>query len=93
MFIREVKNRSGSVSIQIISKNLGRYKVVRTVGCATTRQEIDTLKKKAKQELEAIKEQPSLFLKTQYFMSDFFMLCLYLAMDLSRCATKLLDRR
>lgn len=61
MFIREVKNRSGSISIQIISKDSGRYKVVRTIGCATTRQEIDTLKIKAKQELENIKRQPSLF--------------------------------
>lgn len=61
MFIREVKNRSGSVSIQIISKKSGRYKVVKTIGCATTRQEIDTIKRRAKQELEAIKQQPSLF--------------------------------
>src|SRR5690625_1102081 len=61
MFIREVKNRSGSVSIQIISKSSGKYKVVRTVGCATTRQEIDGLKIKAKQELEKIRRQPSLF--------------------------------
>ena len=61
MFIREVKNRSGSVSIQIISKSSGKYKVVRTVGCATTRQEIDDLKIKAKQELEKIRRQPSLF--------------------------------
>lgn len=34
MFIRELKNRSGSVSIQIISKARGRYKVVKTIGCA-----------------------------------------------------------
>lgn len=61
MFIREVKNRSGSVSIQIISKDSGKYKVVKTIGCGTTRQEIEELKIKARQELVNIKKQPSLF--------------------------------
>lgn len=61
MFIREAKNRSGSVSIQIISKDSGKYKVVKTIGCATTRQEIDILKIKERQELERIRKQPVLF--------------------------------
>lgn len=61
MFIREVKNRSGSTSIQIISKDSGKYKVVKSIGCANTRQEIETLKSKAQHELEKIRKQPSLF--------------------------------
>lgn len=61
MFIREKKNSSGSVSIQIISKNKGRYKVVKTIGCATERHEIDRLKLKARQEMEKLKNQTSLF--------------------------------
>lgn len=64
MFIREVKNRSGSISIQIISKKSGKYKVVKTIGCGTTHQEIDKLKIEAKQELEAITQQPSLFISS-----------------------------
>ncbi|MFW6364763.1 MAG: hypothetical protein ACOCZ4_02025 [Bacteroidota bacterium] len=40
MFVRTKKNKSGSTSIQIISKARGKYKVVKTIGCATTRQEI-----------------------------------------------------
>jgi hypothetical protein len=31
MFIREKKNKSGSSSIQIISKSAGKYKVVKTI--------------------------------------------------------------
>lgn len=65
MFIRELKNRSGSVSIQIISKARGRYKVVKTVGSATTWQEIERLKDIARQEIESIEQQPSLFPSNQ----------------------------
>ena len=61
MFIREKKNRSGTISIQIINKARGRYKLVKTVGCATERHEIDRLKLKAKQVMEELKNQPSLF--------------------------------
>ena len=61
MFIREVKNRSGSVSVQIINKPFGKYKVVKTVGCGAKRHEIDRLKQLAKQEVQRIKAQSSLF--------------------------------
>ena len=62
MFIREVKNRSKSISIQIINKSLGKYKVVKTVGCGVQRHEIDRLKVIAKQEIERLERQPSLFI-------------------------------
>ncbi len=61
MFIREKKNRSGSVSIQIINKSRGRYKLIKTIGCATEQHKIDQLKLQAKQQLEELKRQPSLF--------------------------------
>jgi transposase len=61
MFIRENKNRSGSVSIQIISKDSGSYRVVKTVGCGAQRHEIERLKILARQEIERIQAQPSLF--------------------------------
>jgi hypothetical protein len=54
MFIRELKNRSGSTSIQIISKENGRYKVVKSIGCATMLHEIEKLKLIGKQEIEKI---------------------------------------
>ncbi|MBW7848826.1 MAG: IS1634 family transposase [Bacteroidales bacterium] len=65
MFIRENKNRSGSVSIQIVSKAKGRYRVVKSLGSATTRQEIEKLKQAARQEIKQIEHQPSLFLSEQ----------------------------
>jgi len=61
MFVREVKNRSGSVSIQVISKGRGSYKVIKTVGHATQRHEIEHLKNIARQEIERIQAQPKLF--------------------------------
>ena len=65
MFIRENKNRSGSVSIQIISKSRGIYKVVKTVGCATQRHEIEHLKNLARQEIELLQSKPKLFKSEQ----------------------------
>lgn len=61
MFVREKKNASGSVSIQIISKDKGRYKVVKTIGSATVLQKIEELKKQAYQEIKELKKQLELF--------------------------------
>ena len=65
MYIREVRNRSGSISIQIISKARGRYRVIKTVGCATQCAEIDRLKIVARQEIERLQAQPKLFKSEQ----------------------------
>ena len=62
MFVRKLRNRSGSVSIQIISKNRGRYKVVKSLGSATIQQEIDQLVLLAEQELEKLSNPKKLFL-------------------------------
>lgn len=63
MFIRRKVNRSGSVSIQIISKERGRYKVVKTIGCATIQRNIEKLVQEAKQEIKYLtsEEQIELF--------------------------------
>jgi len=61
MFVREKKNASGSVSIQIISKEKGLYKVVKTIGSATVLQKIEELKKQAHQEIKELKKQLELF--------------------------------
>lgn len=65
MFIREVRNRSGSISIQIISKAHGVYKVIKTIDSATTLQEITALKIQARQEKERLEGQRSLFISKQ----------------------------
>lgn len=63
MFIRKNKNRSGSVSIQIISKNKGRYKVVKSVGCAKTKREEELLEILARTEIEKINGMQPLFVE------------------------------
>jgi hypothetical protein len=61
MFIRKLKNRSGSQSVQVIQKINGKYKVLKTLGSATTQQEIDKLVNQAKQEIDRLTAQPKLF--------------------------------
>lgn len=46
MFVRKKKNTSGSISIQIISKTNG-YKVIKTVGCSSNKNEIKDLEEEA----------------------------------------------
>jgi len=61
MFIRKLENRSGSISVQIISKSTGKYKVVKTIGCGRTEQEVIKLTYLASQEIERLTNQPKLF--------------------------------
>ena len=61
MFLRKKKNKSGSVSVQIISKSTGKYKVLKTIGCGHTEQEVIKLTYLAKQEIERLSKQPKLF--------------------------------
>jgi len=59
MFVRKKKNKSGSVSIQIISKNRGKYKVIKTIGCATTVREEELMLLLANTELARLEgKQP-----------------------------------
>jgi len=43
MFVRKKRNRSGSTSVQVISKSGGRYRVAKTIGVAHDEQEIARL--------------------------------------------------
>lgn len=61
MFLREKKNKSGSVSVQIISKERGKYKVLRTIGSGRSEQDIARLTYLGKQEIERLSKQPALF--------------------------------
>jgi hypothetical protein len=62
MYIRKKPNQSGSTSVQVIQKIRGKYKVLKTIGCATTWQEIETLEQIARKEVEHISSQPELFM-------------------------------
>lgn len=61
MYLREKKNKSGSTSVQIIQLLRGRYKVLKTVGCAHNEQELQRLIYLGKQEIERRRRQPELF--------------------------------
>ena len=61
MFLRKLKNRSGSTSIQIISKQRGKYKVVKTIGSSDNEQQIQKLVFLGKQEIERLNSQSKLF--------------------------------
>ena len=62
MFTRENKNRSSNVSIQIVSKAKGCYKVIKTIGSATSLRKVERLKQIVRQKIEDIEQQPALFL-------------------------------
>lgn len=61
MFVRKKHNNSGSKSIQIISKNRGKYKVIKTIGCAQTKREEELFIRLAKSELERMQGNQTLF--------------------------------
>lgn len=61
MFLRKKHNRSGSTSIQIISKAHGKYKVVKTIGNGRSEQEIQKLWFLGKQEIELLSAQRKIF--------------------------------
>ena len=54
MFIRKKQNTSGSYSVQVIQKFRGKYKVVKTIGCATTQHEIKRLEQLAREEMDRL---------------------------------------
>lgn len=73
MYIRKLKNRSGSVSVQVIQKIKGRYKVIKTIGCATLLHEIEELEDQARQEIENLSGQPKLFVSHEDHVVETFL--------------------
>jgi transposase len=65
MFLRKLKNRTGNISVQIISKASGKYKVVKTIGCGSTEQELEKLWYLGKQEIERLSAQSKIFVSEQ----------------------------
>ena len=61
MFVRKKKNNSGSTSIQIIQKQKGKYKVVKTLGSSFDKKEIETIYKKAQEAIPKLFDQLTLF--------------------------------
>ena len=61
MFIRKKKNKSGSISVSIIDKSSGKYKLVKTIGSSLEQEQIELMVMKAKQYLENQTQQQPLF--------------------------------
>lgn len=72
MFIRKNKNRSGSISIQIVQKNRRKNKVIKTVGVAHTKREEELLTLLARTEMERIRGSQSLFVEHDDLVVDSF---------------------
>lgn len=61
MFVRKKKNKSGSISIQIIQKQKGVYRVIKTLGSSFDKQEIDRLYKNALELIPRLFNQITIF--------------------------------
>ena len=61
MFVRRNRNRGGSISVQIISKDGGRYRVIETVGTSKDPDEVEKLVGEAKDKINNPANQASLF--------------------------------
>jgi len=72
MFIRRNKNRSGSISIQVVQKFKRINKVLKTVGIAETKREEDLLILLAKAEIERFKGTKGLFVEHDDLVIDSF---------------------
>jgi len=60
VFIRKHKNKSGSTSISIIDKSSGRYKIIKTVGCADDEQGENNLVEQAYELFPTLTKQTSI---------------------------------
>lgn len=60
MFVRKNKNRSDSVSVQIVQKTRGKVKIIKTVGISKDLKEIHRLTKKAETMIPEISGQANL---------------------------------
>jgi len=65
MFVRKKKNRSGSISVQIIDKSYGTYRVLKTVGSSRDENEVERLYRKAIEQIPRLFNQLTLSLFDQ----------------------------
>lgn len=61
MFIRQKRNKSGSTSVQIISKEGGNYKVIKSLGHSSSHEVITKLLQSAKEALSEMLNTQSIF--------------------------------
>jgi len=49
MFVRKKKNKSGVISVQVIDKSSGKYKLLKTIGSSADSNKIESLVYEGKQ--------------------------------------------
>lgn len=57
MFVRKKKNKSGTISVQVIDKSAGKYKVIKTAGSSAQAAEIENLFEQAQSFIKEQKKQ------------------------------------
>ena len=67
MFVRKKKNKSGVISIQVIDKSTGGYRVIKTIGSSKDSQEIERLYTKGKEYVNTYQGQRTLSFQDQNF--------------------------
>jgi transposase len=72
MFVRKKRNKSGTISVQIISKIKGKYKVIKTIGCAKTIREEELMDLLANTELERLEGSRTLFVEYEDLVVESF---------------------
>ncbi len=72
VFIRENRNRSGTVSIQVIEKEHGRNKVIFSAGSGYTQEELEILKIKARSFIDQRQGALSLFIEQEDLLVQAF---------------------
>jgi len=72
MYIRKKKNKSGVISIQVIDKSTGKYKLVKTIGSSSNDKEIDSLYKQGQEWIKNRLDQTEIdFLDEQRTLKKF----------------------
>ncbi|MFC2136993.1 IS1634 family transposase [Bacteroidota bacterium] len=67
MFVRKKKNKSGVVSIQVIDKSSGSYKLIKTIGSSNESAEIEELFRKGKEFIKTFQGQQTINFSSQDF--------------------------
>lgn len=70
MYVRKKKNKSGTVSIQIIDKSSGKYKLVKTIGSSKDDKEVSLLVQKGEEYIKKVKGQFSIEFDTADFSNQ-----------------------
>ena len=67
MFVRKKKNKSGIISVQVIDKSSGRYKVIRTIGSSKDPDKVEGLYNQGLEFIQAYQGQQTLAFPAQDF--------------------------